>query len=81
MKNTAVPTTTMSSIPSNTELVSILEHSLDIGSESHHSAEVLLPETHHSVGTNVGSFLLQLPEQLADHLSRLITKQSGHLIH
>merc|ERR1711997_1344458 len=63
----------MSSIPSNTELVSILEHRM-INIDLLTKSELVLPETNHGVSTNVGSFLFQFPEQLLSDL----TRQLGH---
>ena len=67
-----MPTTIMSSKPSNTELVSILQ----IKVLSVEDWEGFTPQTEHGVCSNVSRLLLQLPEQFIPH----VTHQPGQAL-
>ena len=69
MKETAVPTTTMSSTPSNTELVSILQKKV-FSVEECQGMSGVSPQTNQGVCSNVSRLLLQFPEQFIPHVTR-----------
>ena len=64
-----MPTTTMSSTPSNTELVSILQKKV-LSVEECEGKSGVSPQTNHRVCSNVSRLLLQFPEQFIPHVTR-----------
>ena len=73
-KKTAVPTTTMSSTPSKTEFVSIL----DCNSTADATLQCYLPQTDDGVCPEVNRLLPQLPQQLLPDIHGQL-RQALHL--